>query len=310
MVPYRLRLRLAAPTLTPWHADTMFGSLCWRLVQRAGEGALGDLLERCRSGDPPLVLSDGFSGDLLPAPVLPPRAVREGKVAGIRAQDSAKRERRLGYLTWEAFAARCRGELVETAAGGWERRLALRNTISRLTDTTGDVEGGLYPVAESVSKDGLLTVYLRVAPDFEQTARDLWQDLALTGYGRRASVGYGAFAIEGWDPWPALDELGEGSNAWCSLGAWVPAAEDPVDGWYRLRVKHGRVGEDLAARRNAGVFKRGLLMIEAGSTFRVQGRPREWYGRVVHDVYDAEPAVVQSGLALAVGVHLPDSEGA
>jgi CRISPR/Cas system CSM-associated protein Csm4 (group 5 of RAMP superfamily) len=138
--------------------------------------------------------------------------------------------------------------------------------------------------------------------------RTLWEDLALVGFGRRASVGFGAFQVEAWEPWPALATLAQGANAWTSLSTWVPAATDPTEGWYRLRQKHGRVGEDLAQRRGAAVFKRALLQIEPGSTFKLRDPLREWYGRLVNGIYDADPAVVQGGFALAAGVRLPEEE--
>ncbi len=306
MTPYRLRLHLRAPTLTPWQADTIFGSLCWRLTQREGEQALLTLLDRCRAGDPPLVLSDGFAGDRLPAPMLPPRSRVPDKEGGMRALAEAKRERRHGHLSWAAFATRCRGERSSGVAEGWRFRLAAHNTVSRQVFTTGDDSGELYSLAERVAEDGVLTVYLRVAPDWEDLVRTLWEDLALVGFGRRASVGFGAFQVETWEPWPALDTLAQGANAWTSLSTWVPAAMDPTEGWYRLRQKHGRVGEDLAQRRGAAVFKRALLQIEPGSTFKLRDPLREWYGRLVDGIYDADANVVQGGFALAAGVRLPE----
>jgi hypothetical protein len=150
-----------------------------------------------------------------------------------------------------------------------------------------------------------VTVYLRVAPDWEDLARTLWDDLALVGFGRRASVGFGSFRVEIWEPWPDLDALVQGADAWTSLSSWVPAATDPTEGWYRLRQKHDRVGEDLAQRYGAAVFKRALLQIEPGSTFKLQDPLREWYGRLVGGIYDGDANVVQGGFALAVGVRLP-----
>jgi CRISPR-associated protein Csm4 len=307
MTPYRLRLRLSGPTLSAWQADTIFGSLCWRLAQRGGERAIVSFLDRCAAGDPPIVLSDGFAGDRLPVPLLPPLARVSGKAAGIQALGAAKRERRRGYLDWDGFAARCRGEPAAGMDQGWRLRLDAHNTVSRASGSTGDEAGALFGLAARTAVDGLVTVYLRVAPDFEDLARLLWDNLAHVGFGRRASAGYGAFSVESWDPWPELDALRRGANGWSSLSGWTPAPGDPTEGWYRLRVKHGRVGEDLATRQGGAVFKRALLQIEAGSTFRTGGEPREWYGRLVHGIYDGDSRVAQSGFALAVGIHLPST---
>jgi len=305
VIPYRLSLRARAPSLTPWLADTILGSLWWRLAQRSGEQALLNLLDRCRLGDPPLVVSDGFAADRLPAPIMPPRPRVAGKRDGMRALAEAKRERRRGFLSWDGFASRCRGDWTASEEGGWHTRLAAHNTVSRAGFTTGDEAGELYSLAERAASHNLISVYLRVEANWEDQARTLWDDLARVGFGRRASVGFGAFSLQAWEPWPALDDLSRDADAWTSLSSWTPAAADPTEGWYRIRMKHGRVGEDLAQRRGSAVFKRGLLMIEAGSTFRVRDNPREWYGRLVDGIYDADPRVAQAGFALAVGVRLP-----
>jgi CRISPR-associated protein Csm4 len=86
----RYRLRPRTPAATPWHADTLFGALCWELTQRGGEAALEETLARFRAGDPPFLLSDGCPGDSLPRPLL---------LAG-----------RPAYVSREEFVALRRGE--------------------------------------------------------------------------------------------------------------------------------------------------------------------------------------------------------
>src|SRR5439155_9245674 len=88
---YRLRLIPAAPTASPWQADTLWGHLCWMLVRRRGEPALLEFLDAYTQGDPPLVLSDGFPADLLPRLLLPLTTPASGtKQEGIEAARRSK----------------------------------------------------------------------------------------------------------------------------------------------------------------------------------------------------------------------------
>lgn len=91
---YRIDLRPRGPWLTPWHADTIAGSLCWQLRRQAGEAALGELLERCRAGQPPFVLSDAFPADHLPRPLCVFRLIRRLSDQDALAQAQADGARR------------------------------------------------------------------------------------------------------------------------------------------------------------------------------------------------------------------------
>src|ERR1700675_4642381 len=73
MKAYRFRIRPLSAWATPWHADTLFGSLCWAWREIAGEQSLEGLLARFLDitihEPPPFVLSDALPGNLLPFPI-------------------------------------------------------------------------------------------------------------------------------------------------------------------------------------------------------------------------------------------------
>jgi CRISPR-associated protein Csm4 len=69
---YRAILKQLSPSRTPWQADTLFGHLCWQMLYHEGETALNDFLDLYRQRQPPLLFSNGFPGDYLPRPYLPP----------------------------------------------------------------------------------------------------------------------------------------------------------------------------------------------------------------------------------------------
>ncbi|MGC8862247.1 MAG: hypothetical protein ACP5R5_05650 [Armatimonadota bacterium] len=93
MRTFRVRFRLVSSLGTPFHADTVFGHICWAIRYLEGEKSLEEFLAAF-DGVPPLLLSDGLPviGDkcYVPYPALPARpqdfeATRES--AGVPAED-------------------------------------------------------------------------------------------------------------------------------------------------------------------------------------------------------------------------------
>ncbi len=323
MTLYRLRLVPRGAYATLFLADTLYGHLCWAAI-RTGAG-LGDLLEAARSGAPKFVLSDGFPGDLLPMPVLPPSQIPQDDVSIQRVhfqQEKHRKETR--WLTRADFSRILQGKLIVSAELMEEDKKAqpkhgatLKNTINRLTGTTpaDPGEGGLYEMEETFQTQ--VTVYAQVEDGYRDTLEELLGYLSQTGYGKRKSIGYGAFRepIHLGDPL-ADDFFGSPANpnGFVSLSTFVPAQNDPTEGWWQLLVKYGKLGEELAASENP--FKRPLLMLRAGAVFK-DAPVRPFYGRVVEDIgygrsasqpdgLEGIPPAVQVCLALPVGMRLPE----
>ena len=318
MKTYRVTFRLNAPSLTLWQADTLFGHLCWALLRQSGETALHELLlTPCRIGNPPLLLSDGFPPDAFPHPLLsPPRPVTEGEkplaaqIAQARAGKSA-RDRK--WLTGAEFQQVLQGQPLEIAADEHDPDAAkehafttLHNQINRMTGTTAGTEedaGNLYAVSGDWPEERVF--YLRVADDIAFDWRELLNEVALSGYGKRKSVGYGAMQPPDIKPFTDFDGL-EDANGFVSLSAFVPAANDPTDGYWRTEVKYGKLGEEYANVGNP--FKRPLLRLLAGAVFRETESVRPFYGRLVDGVAPGMPQAAQYAFAFAVPMRLPIQE--
>lgn len=303
----RLTLSLRSPTASAWQADTFFGHLCWALVRREGEESLGAFLALYDQGQPPVVLSNGFPGDLLPRPILPPPPPdpAQPKAERILQARENKDTSKVSYLNLQEFNQVRQGESVEPELkAAVQHRVTMKNQISRLTGATGE-QGQLYPLEESYAlpdSEGLspVTFYLRVAPQFLDQFRVLVEHVAQEGYGKRKAVGYGEIASWNLESFDGLEHV-PGANGFVSLSNFVPARNDPHEGYWQVLVKYGKVGEGLAASKP---FKRPLVMLMAGSCFHhIPMRP--WYGRLVHGISPVHPKVVQYGLALAVPVRLP-----
>lgn len=297
---YRAKLALRSAVATTWQADTIFGHLCWVLRYTEGEGALRDLLGQYAEGRPPLVLSNGFPGDLLPRPLVLGQPERAGGLAERRARArEAKAAAETSYLSLEEFNRVLSGESVLPAAK-WQatERSVLKNQINRLSATTGGEGGQLYEFAETYSP--AVSIYLRVADGEEERAERLLKGLAEMGYGKRKSVGYGELGTLEFAPFEGF-AAPDGANGFVALSDFVPAAGDPTDGAWRTVVKYGKLGEEYAVEPNP--FKRPLLMLATGSCFRSQP-VRDYYGRLVSGISVARPEVVQYGLAFALPMRL------
>ena len=68
---HRATLTLHTPLGTPLAGDTLFGQLCWALREAQGEAELTRRLNGYTTGQPWLVISDGFPAGFLPKPTLP-----------------------------------------------------------------------------------------------------------------------------------------------------------------------------------------------------------------------------------------------
>lgn len=325
MKTYRVRISLDSASLSAWQSDTIFGHLCWTVRYNEGEEALGQFLAPFLAGEPPLILSNGFPGDLLPRPVLPPSAPpglgmpKRDQVAAMRR---ARRGKGIKYVDLDEFNAICRGERVppKPKEAGVESHTVLKNLINRLTGTTAGREaeeaagGNLYDLQEVfyLERKGLageripvpVSIYLKVTDDsWAERAQKLFNQMALTGFGAKKSVGYGQFEVENFEPFDGL-AVPDGANGFVSLSNFVPARADPVDGHYEMLVKYGKLGEEFASNGAISPFKFPLLMFVAGATFR-DGNPRDFYGRMVRGVHPQDERIVQYGYAFAVPIVLP-----
>lgn len=306
---YRIGLELRSPLGSPLQSDTLFGHLAWIVRESDGDEGVARFLEPFLAGRPPFVFSDAFPADLLPRPLFPVSDLARGPES---PREYAARKRRLKapWVTAADFGRLLRGEPAADppVEDPWEEVESPHAAIDRRTWTTGGA-GALYFTGARVLPDGpdgppRLDLYARCQPAAEGRLRTLLERLAAVGFGRDRSVGAGEIALSAFEPTARL-EGPDGADGFVSLSTFMPAASDPTDGCWRVRVKHGRLGPLAAAGEGGNPFKRPLVQIEPGAVFRAPGRPRPFYGRMVRDVAPGFPAAVQCGLCLAAGCVWP-----
>lgn len=302
---HKVEFKLKSWFASSWQADTIFGHLCWGMKYIYGEDRLQTFLNRYQTGSPPLLLSNGFPGDLLPRPILAtPRITPTLSLQEQREQfQHYKKVRDVEYLSPQEFTLAINGQkVVPPSAPDFEtRRVTLKNQLNRVTGTTGD-QGYLYSFQEYYWRE--VTIYLKLVEDFVEQARCLFHYIADTGFGKRKSIGYGQIENVSFDEFAGFASPAD-ANGFVTLSNFVPATNDPTNGFWQTMVKYGKMGEEYAQGENP--FKRPFLVLKAGSTF-YDSPCREYYGRFVSNL-NPRSETVQYAFALPVPMKLPGTPG-
>ena len=163
----------------------------------------------------------------------------------------------------------------------WEEELQYHNTINRWTNSVR-AEGGFYQSTAFHLRGSELSVYVKTDYLSKNEVEQLLDVVAKGGFGPDKSAGLGAFAFTLSDhEFPRLS----GANAFIALSNFVPEPDDPVEGWYDITTKFGKLGGDFAVGPSGpggkhNPFKKPLIMLRSGSVFRDEP-VREWYGALV-----------------------------
>ncbi len=321
---HRLRLKPHGATLSPWQADTLFGHLCWEAFFQGGPKGLQDFLEPFSNAKPPFVISDGFPNDTFPCPVLPPAALVTGdKCERERAMDDAKERKKITRLDQAQFEQFLRDGSLPTKTDSAlvsQPRFTLKNQINRLTGTTrGATEdeetGNLYAVQEfrfySVEEQARvpahITIYIWAENDTRAQEAESWfRLLSRGGYGKKKSAGYGRFDVLGCESFTLTTP--DKPNGLVALANFVPAPGNPHVGYYKTRVKYGKLGEAAILNGKAlSPFKLPLMMLTAGSTFYCDAAP-PFVGGLVKSIHPDDPTIVHGAFAPVVPITLPPRE--
>lgn len=310
---YQATLALHTPVGTPLAGDTLFGHLCWALRDAFGSAELGRRLEGYTSGQPWLVVSDGFPAGYLPKPTVP---------ALLRAETDPKKRKEaksLRWLAWEQRAAPLSallaGAVDDAAAYGRDdqgRSLAphhrpqAHNTLDRQSGTTGPGAFAPYTQPTTFHAPGQ-RIDLHLALDEErltpEQARELLEAVGLMGYGRDASTGLGKFSVQSLEaspsaPWP------ENAACW-TLAPCSPQGQGFVGArsFWKVLTRFGRHGNTHAVAGQP--FKTPLLLAATGAVLVPgPGMPRRpFVGRGLGgdgSLSKTEPATVHQGYAPAL----------
>lgn len=312
---YRIRLQLEGGFMTPWHADTIFGHLCWLIRYNDGAEVLQDFLQRYIDRKPYFVLSNGLPGDYLSRPCGLKNALAGNltKSEKMTQNKLAKSIRKLEYISWAEFEHLLQGKLWDPSVGSAMRSKPLlttynlHNTIDRNTMTTGDV-GELFELEEYYFNQEYqyLSIYVHIYDQaWVDKLKNLFEELSLVGFGKKKSIGKGSFKFIDMTPFEGFENFRDSDSgdrdyrhAAIMLSNFVPDSSDPIDGHYQLVVKYGKVGET-----SDRPFKKPLMMLKEGAVF-FDDPPKAYYGTMIQDIAVGRPEVVQYGYGFAIPVKI------
>jgi CRISPR-associated protein Csm4 len=315
MEDHLITIRLLAPLGTPWQSDTVFGHIAWHYAYGRGPGGIEEFLEPFRAGEPSFVLSDGFPHGALPRPLLPSAVIDVTTPAEYALAKSRLKAR---WVSTEDFGRLVGGESHswQPVRDPWVRVQVPHAAVNRLTEsTTGTPEQEAVREAEGAPGnvfvtdlwaledpcEPLLDLYLRATPEWADRVLEALEWISHTGFGRDRGTGCGAFEVVGIKSASILSGAAK-PNGFVSLSSYCPAAADPTDGHWRLRLKRGKLGE---AAGGDNPFKRPLLQMEPGAVFWTDAPLRPFYGRVIEGLAPAKPEAIQNCYTLAVPARLP-----
>lgn len=302
MQTFVVRVLPESGTISPWHSDTIFGHICWMIYFMDGEGVLRDFLGEYRAGRAPLVTSNGFPSNLLPAPLLKPRQQIPPYLPKNEAMalfKEIKRVKSLMYLHEENFIRLAHGESMdykekpETHVKTVE---IFHNQVSRLSNTTGS-SGQLYGQDETFFGSSTVSIYLKIADGWVDAAKRWVEAMGHYGFGKRRTVGKGAFNVLEFDRFSRFENF-PGANGVIILSNYVPAKGDPAQGRYKLGTKYGKLGGLLANADNP--FKHPFNYLVPGSAFLVNEEIKPYYGRIIEGIAPGQKEVVQYALGFPV----------
>lgn len=265
---------------------------------REGDKRLQEFLNE-QALNPILILSDGLPGDLLPAPVYLPLAVKCDDPL------KAKKLKKVCWLLPDAFDSFRKGNAdinIGNAINAYKPFTTLHSSPNRFSGATGG-EGSLFEIEEfsldtKAVRADYIAVYLKIRDGYEDKVVALFNDLSLSGYGKKKSVGKGSFTVAGaLEPFDGFDDF-TGSNGYVSLSHFVPDNNDPVCGYYKTKVKYGRLGGSYTFCGNP--FKKPLLIMTPGSAFKLSGPAKPYYGRMIEHISHAKAEVMHYGYAFSV----------
>lgn len=326
---YTIELTFKSPIATPLQSDTIFGHICWaiRFLKWEKENRLGEFINLYDESNPPLLVSNGFPKGYLPKPILPPVTQEEidtivGKEKRIENSFKIKTIKKLDIIPKETFRELQKEEVItpeklfstlinkfddiEKFKSKSQVAVVQHNTINRMGRKT---EGGLYSQEETFFDVGgsKYEIYLKTNYFSYKELDRIFSYISEEGFGKDKSTGKGYFAfeiIEGND----LPEANK-PNAFMTLSSYIPSENDPVEGYYSILHKFGKLGGLYAkgvSEVGGNPFKAPLIMFTAGSTFRDESYQNgKVYGSLLKKVHHNE-SIRHYAYAYPLGINIED----
>lgn len=261
---YRIDIEPTGGFYTPIKGDTLFGALCWAIVECFGDRRLAELLNGYADGEPFAVVSDAFPAGHLPKPVLP---FPYFKQVGDKTEPDAKERKKFKKREWvpaEKIGLPT-NEMAKyfTESAFFQKRL---KTANRVNPETNHADGGAYSayMIEEIRYAETLNVYAVIDENriSAEEIKALFKQIGQVGFGKKASSGGGKFTVSEMTP-VAFEN--SGATAFMTLAPCVPAPDEfnAAKSFYKVFVRFGRHGN--VAATSGKPFKQPVMTMDAGA---------------------------------------------
>ena len=318
MIALRATLVLHTAFGTPLSGDTLFGQLCWAVREQLGNDKLTRLLDGYTTGEPWLVISDGFPAGYLPRPTVPAAVAGASEAATQVNAQQRKAEKAKHWIPLaeislplpQLLAAAVNDKAAFGDHGKPVEASQPHNTLNRLTGTTGEGEFAPYTQAQIFFARGQqMNLYCML--DEARMPKDsllaLLQAVGSQGFGRDASIGLGKFSVESLVEKSFVQHAR--ADAYLTLAPSAPQGQGfkADQSYWRVLTRFGRHGNLHGISEKP--FKNPVLLATTGAVFVPQTKfaHRLFIGQGLGgngQLSKIEPATVQQGYAPVVGIRL------
>ncbi len=317
---HSLTLKPKSPWITPLQADTIFGHLCWKIVQNESKEKLEGFLKDMKS-EPFFLISNGFPCGYISRPRLEFEFRKEEKsgkgemraeferakkyakninfikigdlkeyffrfseIEDMKIEEGEKEKEAKKQIDKIMEEMAKRSEKKECQPQSFEKDREIKTTINRFTSTTLEDQGP-YPLPYFSSK-GELWILIKVIDEEKFKEYNIKENLKKVfseGYGKRKSIGRGVFEIVRYCEEEKIFQNPIGKR-YLLLSNFIPNKKDPSNGLYEIFVKYGKLGEEKSIAGAGNFYKKPLIMIKEGATFKVNNQNnQEYFGRMLRE---------------------------
>ncbi len=316
MKTYQLKWTLKSALSTEPESDTIFGHFCWTYLYLKGEKALTDFLHSIKIKEKAMEMSHAFLDQNIPVPKLPLSLDQIKQIE--KGTDFIYERDRKGFKKLKNFSIdhyhtyRHNFSLIDLYRDHYSHKTDLErynqsqaqkhtithNTINRISGTTGN-DGSLYQeISHYYPEKSVFYSWIKTDCFELVELQEIFNQIALAGFGKNKHTGKGHFSIEIEDANPSLFNLPD-ANAWLLLSNCVPSANDSTQVFYNSKVKFPKLGGFKALTDSP--FKYPVFMFTPGTVFIGKQAPT---GSILENIHPFQPEVVQNLCAFTLPLRL------
>lgn len=317
---FRATISLHTAFGTPLAGDTLFGQLCWAVREQLGNDKLTSLLEGYTSGNPWLVVSDGFPNGYLPKPTVPASLLLVQKIDA-KAHKEEKSKHWIAITNtaqplpeWNRLAVNdsiaFNGQTDVSKEYQPVEAVQPHNSLNRLTNTTGGEGFAPYTQVQTFfAPEQSMDLYLVLDEKrlSAEALKGLLQSIGSHGFGRDANIGLGKFSLKSLEALTFAQHVQ--ANAHLTLAPSAPQGQgfNRDKSYWRVITRFGRHGNLHGISDKP--FKNPILLASSGAVFspKTEYIPCLFIGQGLGghgEISKTESATVHQGYAPVIGIYL------